>query len=138
LRPQRFSGDLNQALGRLVREFQANAMVPVTLSANGQDMTGWPLPVARTIFLTTQEALANVARHARAGHVKVSIWHEAGSAVLTIGDDGVGFNVEEQAQSVGHGLANMRTRAEELNGTFAVESSPGEGTQIRLKLPTDG
>jgi two-component system sensor histidine kinase DevS len=137
LRPQRFSGDLNQALGRLVREFQANAMVPVSLSADNQKMTAWPLPVARTMFLTTQEALANVARHARADQVKVAIWQEKGAAVLTISDDGVGFNVEEQAQSVGHGLANMRTRAEELNGTFSVESSPGAGTEIRLQLPTD-
>ncbi|TNF88747.1 MAG: GAF domain-containing sensor histidine kinase [Gammaproteobacteria bacterium] len=137
LRPQRFSGDLNQALARLVREFQANAMVPVTFSADSQKMTAWPLPVARTIFLTTQEALANVARHARADQVEVAIWGEAGAAVLTISDDGVGFNVEEQAQSVGHGLANMRTRAEELNGTFGVESTPGEGTEIRLQLPTD-
>jgi signal transduction histidine kinase len=135
LRPQRFSGDLNEALGRLVREFQANAMVPVIFSADSQKMTAWPLPVARTIFMTTQEALANVARHARADQVEVAIWQEAGTAVLTISDDGVGFNAEEQDQSVGHGLANMRTRAEELNGTVSVESSPGKGTQIRLKLP---
>lgn len=135
LRPQRFSGDLNLALARLVREFQANAMVPVTFSANKATLSAMPLPVARTIFLTTQEALANIARHARADHVIVEIWQEPELAILCVEDNGVGFNVDEQTQSVGHGLANMKARAEEMNGTCIIQSIPGEGTQICLRLP---
>jgi signal transduction histidine kinase len=135
LRPQRFSGDLNQALARLVREFQANAMVPVTFSANRATLTAMPLPVARTIFITTQEALANIARHARAGHVTVEIWQEPELAILCVEDDGRGFNVEKETQAVGHGLANMRDRAEELNGSCIIQSVLGEGTQICLRLP---
>jgi nitrate/nitrite-specific signal transduction histidine kinase len=135
LRPQRFSGDLNLALARLVREFQANAMVPVTFSANKATLSAMPLPVARTIFLTTQEALANIARHARADHVTVEIWQEPELAILCVEDNGVGFNVDKQTQSVGHGLANMKARAEELNGACIIQSIPGEGTQICLRLP---
>lgn len=135
LRPQRFSGDLNLALARLVREFQANAMVPVTFSANKATLSAMPLPVARTIFLTTQEALANIARHARADHVIVEIWQEPELAILCVEDNGVGFNIDEQTQSVGHGLANMKARAEEMNGTCIIQSIPGEGTQICLRLP---
>lgn len=135
LRPQRFSGDLNQALARLIREFQANAMIPVTFSAQPSTLSALAPAVARTIFLTTQEALANVARHARANQVTVEIWQEPEMAILCIEDDGVGFNVSLQSQAVGHGLANMRARAEELNGTFIVQSAPGEGTQICLRLP---
>jgi signal transduction histidine kinase len=56
-------------------------------------------------------------------------------AILCIEDDGVGFSVSEQTQAVGHGLANMRARAEELNGVFFIQSTPGEGTQICLRLP---
>ncbi len=135
LRPQRFSGDLSLALARLVREFQANAMVPVTFSANKATLSAMPLPVARTIFLTTQEALANIARHARADHVTVEIWQEPELAILCVEDNGVGFNVDKQTQSVGHGLANMKARAEELNGACIIQSIPGEGTQICLRLP---
>jgi signal transduction histidine kinase len=135
LRPQRFTGDLNEALARLIREFQANAMIPVRFSAQAATLSALPAPVARTIFLTTQEALANVARHARANQVTVEIWQEPEMVILCIEDDGVGFNVSQQSQAVGHGLANMRARADELNGVFVVQSAPGEGTQICLRLP---
>jgi signal transduction histidine kinase len=135
LRPQRFSGDLNLALARLVREFQANAMVPVQFSAQAETLQAMPGPVARTIFLTTQEALANVARHARASQVMVEIWQEPERVILCIDDDGRGFSADEQTQSLGHGLANMRARAEDLNGTFVIQSVPGEGTQICLRVP---
>jgi signal transduction histidine kinase len=136
LRPQRFSGDLNQALARLVREFQANALVPVEFAADSALLSTLPVPLARTVFLTTQEALANIARHARARNVTVHIQQEGEALALTVQDDGRGFNVDEQAQAVGHGLANMRARAEERHGTFAIRSSPGRGTTVRLRLPT--
>lgn len=135
LRPQRFSGDLNQALARLIREFQANVMIPVKFLAQPGSLTSLPLPISRTIFLTTQEALANVARHARATEVTVEIWHEVEKIVLCVDDDGIGFNIKEQTQSVGHGLANMRARAEELNGACTIKSTPGQGTQVCLQLP---
>jgi signal transduction histidine kinase len=135
LRPQRFSGDLNQALARLIREFQANAMIPVQFNAQSAMLSALTMPISRTIFLTTQEALANIARHARASQVVVEIRLEDGAVVLTVDDNGRGFNVDEQAQAVGHGLANMRTRAEERHGTFMVRSAPGHGTAIRLTLP---
>lgn len=138
LRPQSFSGDLNMALARLVREFQANAMIPVRFLVDPATVSSIPLPLSRTIFLSTQEALANVARHARAENVTVEIWEEPQLVILCVSDDGVGFNPENQDQSVGHGLANMRARAEEVNGTCTIQSSPGEGTQICLRLPSDG
>jgi signal transduction histidine kinase len=135
LRPQRFSGDLNQALGRLIREFQANAMVPVRFTADPVMFDQLPAAVALTIFLTTQEALANVARHARASQVDVQIWREKGEVIIDVADNGEGFSLDEESLSVGHGLANMRARAEERQGTFTIKTAPGEGTRIRLRLP---
>ncbi|MCI0396510.1 MAG: GAF domain-containing sensor histidine kinase [Chloroflexi bacterium] len=135
LRPHRFTGDLEQALARLVREFQANAMVPTTLRLPGSSLTGLPFPIARTVFLTTQEALANIARHARASEVTVDVRQEQDKVTLTVTDNGRGFEVAKQSQSTGHGLANMRTRAEEHHGTFIVRSIPGRGTSVYLKLP---
>ena len=137
LRPQRFSGDLNNALGRLVREFHANTMIPVTLHILPEQVANLPIPVARAIFLTTQEALANIARHARASKVaiEVVINHGSPTVALIVRDDGKGFDTREQNNMVGHGLSNMRTRAESLNGSFFIESYPGKGTQLTLNLP---
>jgi signal transduction histidine kinase len=135
LRPQRFSGDLEVALGRLIREFQANAMIPVDFRAEPDQLSKLPPPIARTIFLTTQEALANVARHARASQVIVEFWLEPKMTVLCVEDDGRGFDPDRQTQSVGHGLANMRARAEDLGGNCTIQSAHGEGTQICLRLP---
>lgn len=135
LRPHRFRGDLNEGLARLVREFQANTMVTTTLQAPQEVVSGLVTPISRAIFLTTQEALANVARHARASYVEISVERQGANIVLTVRDDGRGFSVAERDRSVGHGLSNMQARARELNGSFEVHSVPGQGTTVRLTLP---
>jgi signal transduction histidine kinase len=135
LRPHRFSGNLEQGLSRLVREFQANTMVSVTLSVPSEVVAVLPTPVVRAIFLTTQEALANIARHARATEVTVVAQNHPRGVELMITDNGRGFDVSTMRQAVGHGLANMRARAEELHGTFRLNSTPGKGTVIRLTFP---
>jgi len=137
LRPHRFRGDLAEGMGRLVREFQANTVVPVTLTAPDAVTGTIPPPVARALFLTTQEALANVARHARATQVQVVLAQAGRDVTLTVADDGRGFDPEDQRLAVGHGLSNMRSRAEALKGHFAIESAPGVGTTVVLKLPVD-
>jgi signal transduction histidine kinase len=135
LRPHRFSGNLEQGLSRLVREFQANTMVPVTLSVPSEVVAILPTPVVRAIFLTMQEALANIARHARAQEVTVIARNHSRGVELVIMDNGRGFDVSTMKQAMGHGLANMRARAEDLRGTFRVNSTPGQGTTIRLTFP---
>jgi signal transduction histidine kinase len=91
--------------------------------------------VARTLFLTSQEALANVARHARAKQVAIRVQREEMAVILTIIDDGQGFDPIVQQRAVGHGLSNMRARADDLGGQFVIDSAPGEGTRIHLSLP---
>jgi signal transduction histidine kinase len=135
LRPQRFRGDVDVGISRLVREFQANAMVPVRLDVEQEAVASLPTPVARAIFLTTQEALANIARHARATQVEVKARRVGGMVELVIGDNGRGFDIVTQNQTIGHGLSNMRARAEELQGSFVIKSSPNKGTRIELSLP---
>jgi signal transduction histidine kinase len=135
LRPRRFEGNLSEGLARLAREFQANTMVPVELDAPAEAIATVPQPVARALFFTAQEALANVARHARASRVEIRAERRDHAVILSVVDDGVGFDVHSRIQSTGHGLANMRARAEERNGQFEVASRLGKGTTIRMRLP---
>lgn len=135
LRPRRFGGDLQSGLARLVREFQANTMVAVELQLPESAVFHLPPALARTLFLTTQEALANIARHAQAQHVVIRLTETEIDLTFQIRDDGVGFDTARRSFSVGHGLSNMHTRAKSLNGSCQIDSAPGEGTTITLHLP---
>ncbi len=135
LRPHRFRGDLKEGLARLAREFQANTMVQATFEVPDEILQGIPTSVARAVFLTAQEAMANVARHAQASEVFLRLERQKTAVVLTISDNGRGFDLQAQDQTTGHGLANMRMRAEELRGRFHVNTSPGQGTTLTIQFP---
>jgi signal transduction histidine kinase len=83
----------------------------------------------------TQEALANVRKHAGASTVSVVLTRHPGGVDLEITDDGRGFVV---AGSHGFGLDGMRKRLAELGGELTVTSSPGYGTRILATLPANG
>jgi signal transduction histidine kinase len=134
LRPRRFAGDVQQGVAQLVREFQANTMIPVSVDLP-ERLDDLPLPLGRAIFLTTQEALANVARHARAKKVDIALRRMPDRIVLTVQDDGRGFDATDDPFRVGHGLANMQARAESLRGSFDLESIPDQGATVILTLP---
>ena len=134
LRPRRFRGDLSTGLSQLVREFQANALVPVELHVP-DDLASLPPGMARAAFLTTQEALANVARHAKATAATLTVELVDGFFHLVLVDNGVGFDVRDHSRRIGHGLANMQARAEALGGRFELHSAHGSGTTIRVLLP---
>ena len=134
LRPRRFSGDLSQGLARLVREFQANTMIPVSMTVS-QQLGNLPTSLARALFLTTQESMANVARHARASNVTLTLMFSNSAVTLAINDDGIGFDPSDNSQQVGHGLANMQARSDGLGGSFRIRSAPGKGTTITMRLP---
>lgn len=82
------------------------------------------------------EALANAARHGQARHVAVATARENGHFVLTIADDGRGFEATETGGS-GFGLRNMRDRARLLGGSLSVESARETGTRIVFRVPWD-
>ncbi|HMQ56606.1 MAG TPA: ATP-binding protein, partial [Anaerolineae bacterium] len=93
-----------------------------------------PLPAAVevAIYRITQEALANVARHAHARQCEVKLRLLDQQFLLEISDNGCGLSLSHQA---GVGLNSMRERAAELGGTFHLESSPNGGVRLIVKLP---
>lgn len=96
-----------------------------------------PDSTRENLFRVAQEALSNVARHARAGEVRVrlgKIRHDGSSALLLeVRDDGQGF--DPAGRPAGMGLRNMRERLEVVRGTLEVRSAPGEGTEVRALAP---
>ncbi|WP_051750003.1 sensor histidine kinase [Phycicoccus jejuensis] len=98
---------------------------------------GEPAPlggVAEVVLLrTAQEALSNVRRHASAGHVAVSLAYEPERVVLTVCDDGRGFDTG--ADRRGFGLDGVRARAAQVGGEVDLTSVPGSGTTLRLEVP---
>jgi signal transduction histidine kinase len=90
------------------------------------------------LFRVAQEALTNVARHARASRVEVSLQKGPGCVRMQIQDDGRSFRVERVARARGTrrlGLLGMRERLEMVGGRFGVESAPGKGTTITAQIP---
>ena len=98
-----------------VREFNRVAGVPAVLDTRGDEQPV-PVPVATCLYRVTQEALANAFKHARASQVSILLEFLPAGVQLTVQDDGQGFDPAISAS--GHGLQNMRHRAEELGGTF--------------------
>lgn len=87
------------------------------------------------IVQLTREALSNVARHAKASRVSVRLERQGSRAVLTVADDGAGFELESAGSNGGNGLRNMRDRAARLGGTLEVTSGDGQGTVLRASFP---
>ncbi|MFZ0009987.1 MAG: sensor histidine kinase [Steroidobacteraceae bacterium] len=95
------------------------------------------LPAAAEIALyrTVQEALTNAARHAAASCVRVEIEQRPDGLHGVIADDGVGFEVEACVRSGGLGIKGMRERLEAVGGSLRIISAPGNGAEIRFRLP---
>ncbi len=89
--------------------------------------------IESTTYRLVQEALNNVAKHARASVVHVTVGVSDGELLLEVRDDGAGFDTD--AESKGFGLAGMRERASLVGGTVTV-SSDEHGTLVRARLPT--
>jgi len=99
-------------------------------------------PVAsRELEWILREALGNVERHARASKVTVRLRRLGGRAVLTVADDGAGFEVpdtlEELARGHHFGVTGMRERAQLAGGDLSVESAPGEGCVLSVWMPAE-
>jgi signal transduction histidine kinase len=96
-----------------------------------------PNRLAVTLFRILQESLNNVAKHARATRVRVELMIGAEGIQLSIQDDGQGFRAEGRApeHTAGRGLTGMRERAAVFGGTLEIQTAPGEGTTIQVRIP---
>lgn len=91
-------------------------------------------PYATAVFRIVQESLANVAKHAKATDVDVTIEHRPDEIVLSVQDNGCGFDAAQPLLG-SLGLMGLRERAELLKGTVAIVSAPGQGTRVDVRIP---
>jgi signal transduction histidine kinase len=136
LRPRQLGSDgLMSGLERLVTEYRVNSFSKISL--NGPDSGLQELPHGHSIVLfhICQEALANAAKHSKAKNVQVSVWTTSERVLLEVHDDGRGFDMEKILASIGHGLANMQTRAQSVGGDVDISSSLNEGTTVLAWVP---
>ena len=88
----------------------------------------------RHLLLALKETLTNVSRHARASTVEIEVKLESRELVLTVQDDGAGFDPSVERR--GNGLASLERRARSLSGTIEIRSAPGKGTRVEIRVPT--
>jgi signal transduction histidine kinase len=93
-----------------------------------------PLPAKEALYRIAQEALQNTAKHGRARSAQVELAQTADEVTLSVADDGQGF--DPTAEFPGHlGLRSMRERAEAIGGSLSIDSGPGRGTRIEVRMP---
>jgi signal transduction histidine kinase len=109
-------------------------LLEVTFRAEGMNCPLSQL-VELSLFRITQEALRNAVRHGHARRAAVSLVRDVGHLTLTIADAGAGFDVSADNRQRGLGLVSMEERACLAQGRFSIESQPGEGTTIEVRVP---
>ncbi|MDZ8117528.1 ATP-binding protein [Pontiella agarivorans] len=127
-----------KALADLVKEALApvakecGARLEMTVSGNPVQLSR---RVERHLMLIAKEAGSNAARHAAPKILKVGLRYESGRVVLTVRDDGCGFNPSSPEKEGHFGLKGMEERAVKMNGTFRITSAPGEGAEVYVEVP---
>lgn len=136
LRPRQLGNDgLIGGIKRLITEYRANTFSEVHFTSPDSDLKELTQAQSLALFHICQEALANAAKHAKAKNVRIALWTTEDRALVEISDDGRGFEMDEKSTFIGHGLANMQTRARASGGDIDISSNQGEGTTVLAWVP---
>ena len=127
---------LMPSVRQLVEEFEVHWPLTIDLEIR-LDEDRYPLPsdVALAAFRILQETLTNVVRHAKAQKVNITLVREYQWLVLSVYDNGQGFQLSELAHATGFGIEGMRERARLVNGTIELVSVPDQGTRVVMRVP---
>lgn len=129
---------LPDAIGEVARQWSETNHVDAALTTTG-DARPMHTDIELALLRTAQEALTNVARHARASRVGITLSYMDDLVTLDVRDDGVGFEADAKpavgVTNGGFGIAGMRQRVQRLAGRLEIESEPGSGTAISATVP---
>jgi signal transduction histidine kinase len=125
---------LAKTLKFAAREFETSAGIRCGFRTNTLGVT-FNRPAAVAVYRIVQAALTNVARHARASSVRVTLMTSARDLILTVTDDGRGISRTRVGSPLSLGISGMRERTLALGGSFTLAGSRGEGTLLRARMP---
>ncbi|HJR79882.1 MAG TPA: PAS domain S-box protein [Anaerolineales bacterium] len=132
LRPSTLTDtDLGDLLRLLGNAFTGRTNIPVAVTVTGAGTL--PAETQIVLYRICQEALNNIAKHAKASRVEIDVRHEPGTLELYIRDDGRGFDTAEQTPPGHYGLSMMHERAETVGALLTVTSQAGLGTEIAIR-----
>jgi len=118
-------------------ELKFNEHTPITCKLNSSPMKIKLFhDLELCVFRTVQEALTNVARHSEAQNVTISLIKTDSEMIVKVSDDGKGMNLDVNARGQSLGLTGIEDRARALAGVVKIDSSPGNGTTVELRLPS--
>jgi signal transduction histidine kinase len=114
---------------------RANLPIHIEATLSGR----LPATVETTLYRLVQEAMTNAVKHAKANNIWIRAWREDLTQCCTVRDDGAGFKMRrgQGAPRKGLGLVAMRERVSAIGGTLQIESRPGHGTEISIRLPME-
>ena len=124
---------LAEAIEHHARQFEARSGIGCEVVRAGE--VALPPDRATTVFRIFQEILTNILRHARANAVRVDLQTEGAEIVLAVRDDGVGISADLLAQTKRLGVVGMRERALAAGGSLSIDSAPGCGTTVTVRIP---
>ncbi len=122
------------AISEQCLEFEKYSGVKCRVDLPDEELS-WAPETEIGLYRMVQEGLNNVAKHAHATQVQLTLDDSEDGIVLTIRDNGDGFAPDTPAHKLTHGLRGMRERAQYLGGTFSVRSAPGQGCTVTIRLP---
>ena len=127
---------LEAAINNYVKQWSNHIQTTAEVHANILSNKRLPLEIEINLYRIVQEALNNIAKHAKANNVSILLEKPKDKIVLIIEDDGVGFDLEEKVNKAeGLGLIGMGERAALVNGEIEIESAIGSGTTIYVRVP---
>jgi len=127
---------LNVALEGLCQDYSTRTGLVATYE--GIELPELPTAVALSLYRFVQEALTNIAKHAQARHVALRLQRDDGVLILSVADDGHGFTFNPELSSSGIGLVSMQERADLLGGTLDIDTAPGRGARLTIRIPMEG
>ncbi len=128
--PSLHESELLAAIGNIIEVTQETSGIIISLQACGFDETDIPDKLKLSIYRIIQEQFNNILKHAGAQKIIVRLIQEKEKTLLSIKDDGVGFDTTKKSNGVG--LMNIKTRASLFNGDLSIISSPGNGCELRV------
>ena len=128
--PSLNDSELLGAIANIVKITQQTANVIITVQALGFDESCLADNLKLAIYRIIQEQFNNILKHANAKQITLKLFQYDEKTVLSINDDGIGFNTKEKPKGVG--LINIKTRVSLFNGELSIISSPGKGCEIRV------